>query len=202
MDEDKHIISVTSEIIELYCLGMLSTEESMDVRRQAENNAEIRKEIEHYQQSMGQQNAPGARFEPIAHLKSSTMNLLHNLKLEEAGDIHELPLINKYSEAASWLQLVKPLLPPVLDQDMFIKELRNNGSVSQIIIWSAVDYPDEVHSDEHESFIILEGKCVCFIEDEIVELGPGGYLEIPLDKHHEVKVLEPVLAVVQRLKVA
>ncbi|HWJ30412.1 MAG TPA: hypothetical protein VNS32_28015 [Flavisolibacter sp.] len=202
MSEGKHIISVTPEIIELYCLGMLSEDERMDVQQQAENNEAIKKEIEHYQQSMKPYEKPGQSFGHISHFKARTMELLENLKLEEAADIHDLPLINKYTETAAWLKMVKPVLPAQLDRNMFIKELRNNGTVSQTVIWTAVNYPDEVHDDVHECFIILEGRCVCFIEDEMFELGPGGYLEIPLFKHHDVKVLEPVLAVVQRLKVA
>ena len=95
------------------------------------------------------------------------------------------------------------MLPEKLTDKMFIHVLRDDQQVSQTLIWTAVDYPDEVHEDVKECFIILKGKCRCYIEAEVVELGPGGFLEIPLHKHHDVKVLEyPVLAVVQRIKVA
>ncbi len=39
---------------------------------------------------------------------------------------------------------------------MFIQELRNDNNISQTLIWTAVDYPDEVHDDvENES---LKGR--------------------------------------------
>ena len=142
-------------------------------------------------------------YNDAQHLKSKTLNLLENLKPEYEANVDALPLLNKYADHKNWLRIVKPLLPEKLDINMFIQELRNDNNISQTLIWTAVDYPDEVHDDVEECFIILEGKCRCYIEDEVVELGPGGFLEIPLYKHHDVQVLEhPVLAVVQRIKVA
>jgi mannose-6-phosphate isomerase-like protein (cupin superfamily) len=74
-------------------------------------------------------------------------------------------------------QIVKPVLPEKLNDKMFVHVLRDDKKVSQILIWTAVNYPDEVYEDVEESFIILQGKCKCYIEDETVELGPGGFLK-------------------------
>jgi mannose-6-phosphate isomerase-like protein (cupin superfamily) len=140
---------------------------------------------------------------PPAHVKNKILELIDNLQLEEKAKLDQLPLLNKYSDHNKWLQIVKPVLPEKLNDKMFVHVLRDDKKVSQILIWTAIDYPDEVHEDVEESFIILKGKCKCYIEQESVELGPGGFLEIPMYKHHDVKVLEsPVLAVVQRVKVA
>jgi hypothetical protein len=32
-----------------------------------------------------------------------------------------------------------------------------------------IDYPDEVHDEVEECFIILKGKCSCYIEGETIE---------------------------------
>jgi mannose-6-phosphate isomerase-like protein (cupin superfamily) len=122
--------------------------------------------------------------------------------LEGKQDINNLPLLNKYTDYKKWLHLVKPLLPLKLEDDFFIHELRKDENVMQMLLWIKVDYPEEVHEDVDECIIILEGRCRCSIGGKVVELGPGEFLEIPLYQHHNVKVLEPVLAVVQRIKVA
>lgn len=199
MDAKTHI---TPGVIEQYCLGLLPPEESQEVERQAALRPEIKEDIDRFMERLEQRLLSEA-LEPPEEVKAETLSLLHNLKIEHDGNLNELPVLNKYSDHHNWLRLVKPLLPEKLDRSMFIREIRNDDRISQMVIWSAVDYPDEVHADVRESFIILRGRCRCFIGTEAVELGPGGFLEIPLHKHHDVKVLEPpVLAVVQRVKVA
>jgi mannose-6-phosphate isomerase-like protein (cupin superfamily) len=89
--------------------------------------------------------------------------------------LQHLPLLNKYSDLNTWLRIVEPLLPAALEENMFIKELRNDNGVSQTIIWTKIDYPDEVHDKVEECFIILKGKCRCYIEGEVIEVDAGGF---------------------------
>jgi len=189
-------------IIEDYCLGILSDEESKAVEQQAKLYPEIKQEIDDYLNAL-EQYALNSNFYPDNDVKNKTLELLSNLQLEEDARLDKLPLLNKFSDHNNWLQIIKPVLPEKLTDKMFIHVLRDDKKVSQTLIWTVVNYPDEVHEDVEECFIILKGKCRCYIEDEVIELGPGGFLEIPMHKHHDVKVLEsPVLAVVQRVKVA
>jgi mannose-6-phosphate isomerase-like protein (cupin superfamily) len=141
---------------------------------------------------------------PPPGVKQKVLQLLDNLRLEEEKNLDRLPLLNKYTDHRNWLDVVEPVLPETLNEKMFVCNLRNDESVSQTLIWTKIDYPDEVHEDLQECFIILRGNCRCYIGDEVVELGPGGFVEIPMYAHHNVRVLgkEPVLAVVQRVKVA
>lgn len=199
MDHKEYI---TSGIIESYCLGLLTPEENTALENTVQLQPELKQDIEAFMHTL-EKYALDHAVEPDQDVKNKTLNFLENLRIEEATDIQELPLLNKYSDHNNWLRIVKGLLPEKLEGDMFVHQLRNDSKVSQTLIWTAVDYPEEVHTDEEESFIILKGRCRCYIEDTMVELGPGGFLEIPMYKHHDVKVLEhPVLAVVQRVKVA
>ena len=51
--------------------------------------------------------------------------------------------------------------------------------------------------------MILEGECDCYVEDNVISLGPGDFFQVPLDVHHDVRVTRgPVLAIIQRLKTA
>lgn len=193
---------IASGIIEDYCLGILSDEESSTVEQYARLYSEIKQEISAYMQAL-EQYAMDNAINPGEQIKTKIFQLIDNLATENEATPRHLPLLNKYSDLNNWLSIVEPLLPGELKENMFIKELRNEQGVSQTIIWTKVDYPDEVHDDVAECFIILKGKCRCYIEGEVIVVGAGGFLEIPMFKHHDVRVLEsPVLAVVQRIKVA
>jgi mannose-6-phosphate isomerase-like protein (cupin superfamily) len=193
---------ITPLLIEQYCLGLLTQEQYKEVAQWAAVQPAVQQNIDRYMTELEQRLCKQSKALPES-LKSKTLHLLHNLKVEQEGDLNEKPMLNKYSDYRDWLRLVQPLLPEELDQDIFIHEIHKDDHVSQTLIWTAVDYPDELHTDVHESFIILQGTCRCYIDGDAIELGPGGYLEIPLHKHHDVQVLQsPVLAVVQRLKVA
>src|SRR5438045_98537 len=161
---------IASGIIQDYCLGILSDEESKAVEHQAQLYPVIKQEIDNYLVAL-EQYALDSNFYPPTHVKDKILEVLDNLQLEEKAKLDELPLINKFSDHTKWLQIVKPVLPEKLNDKMFVHVLRDDKRVSQILIWTAVDYPDEVHEDVEESFIILEGKCKCYIEDEIIELG-------------------------------
>jgi mannose-6-phosphate isomerase-like protein (cupin superfamily) len=195
-------IFITPHIIEQYCLGLLSEQELQAVERQAKLHSDVEQEILRFMESL-EQRLINQRVDLPGDLKTKTLQLLHNLKIEHEGELAAQPLINKYSDHRNWLRLVKPLLPEKLEEVLFTQDVRNDDFVSQTVIWTNIDYPDEVHTDVQESFMILQGRCRCFIDGQAVELEPGGFLEIPLHKHHDVQVLEtPVLAVVQRIKVA
>jgi mannose-6-phosphate isomerase-like protein (cupin superfamily) len=194
---------ISSGIIEDYCLGLLNREESNNVLMQSKLHPEIKQVIDEFMNSL-EEYAIDSNIALPETTKQKVLQLLDNLKLEEEKNIHDLPLLNKYTDHKNWLRIVEPVLPETLNEKIFVRELRNDDQVSQTLIWTAVHYPDEVHEDVQECFIILRGKCRCYIEDKFIELGPGGFLEIPMYSHHNVEVLgtDPVLAVVQRIKVA
>jgi len=191
-----------SGIIQDYCLGLLSKEDMKQVELYAAEYPEIQDEINSYHQALEQYAMDFVRVVP-EHLKGKTLDLLDNLSKENEGRVNDLPMLNKYSARENWLRIVKPMLPEKLMDNLFVKVLRDDENVFQTIFWTNVDYPDEVHEDENESFLILEGECECYVGDEMIRLGPGGYFAIPTHTHHNVKIISgPVLAVVQGLKSA
>ncbi|HRH59476.1 MAG TPA: cupin domain-containing protein [Chitinophagaceae bacterium] len=193
---------ISSGVIEDYCLGLLNPEESDRVLQQAALMPEVKSLIEHYEQALLEYATENA-FALSKNNKVKILGTLSNIKAEAAASTDDLPLLNKYSSHDNWLKIVKSVLPEKLEENMFVHQLRSDKGIEQILIWSKIDYPDEVHDNEEECFIILQGRCRCYVEDEVIELGPGEFFSIPMHKHHDVKVLEgPVMAVVQRIKVA
>jgi mannose-6-phosphate isomerase-like protein (cupin superfamily) len=196
-----HSTKILPGDIESYCLGLLTEEENRTIAEQAAKHVDVKAEIDNFT-SLLEHHVILNAIQPPGDLKNKILTSLGNLKLEEAANIDLLPLVNKYSDHNNWLKIVQPLLPKEQPTGMFVKELRNDSKVSQILMWAAVDYPDEVHHDEEECFIVLKGRCRCFVGDRTVQLGPGDFLDIPLHVHHNVEVLEPVIAIVQRKKIA
>lgn len=191
---------IESGIIQDYCLGLLNKEDMQKVEQLAAQYSDIQAEINSYQQALEQYVMDFVRVVPD-DFKSETLDILDNLSKESNGLINDLPLLNRYSTPENWLRVVKPLLPAQLEKDLFFKVLRDDERVFQLVLWTKTDYPDEVHEDIKECFMILEGECDCYVGDEIIRLGPGGYLDVPMYTHHDVKVVKgPVLAIVQRLK--
>ncbi len=188
-------------LIEDYCLGVLNQEDQKLAEALINQHPQAKEEVDSFMQGL-EQYALDCAVMPPKEIRHKTMQLLENLHTEEQADVNNPALLNKYADAKNWLKLIKPLLPEKLGTDMFIKELRNDNYIAQLIIWTPIDYPDEVHTDEQECFFILEGRCKCFIGETVIEMGPGDFLEIPMHQHHDVKVLEPVLALVQRIKAA
>lgn len=192
---------IKSGIIEDYCLGALSAEDSKKVAQLALDFPEIKQEVDAYTEALGQYGADTTQFS-AADAKHKIFSTITNLITEETANAQQLPLLNKYSEHTNWLKIVKPMLPEKLHKPTLVRSLRNDDYISQLLIWTKVDFPEEIHNNEQECFIILEGRCRCHIGDQIIEMGPGDFLEVPMYQHHDVQILETVLALVQRIKAA
>src|SRR5215831_6177697 len=119
---------IASGIIEDYCLGMLSDEENRAVEQHAQANPEIKQEMNAFMQALEQYALDNA-ISPDKELKTKIFQLLDNLATEHEATPKHLPLLNKYSDPNTWLSIVEPLLPEVLEENMFVKELRNEHGV-------------------------------------------------------------------------
>ena len=112
----------------------------------------------------------------------------------------EFYFINKYSDASLWRNSIDSLLP-VKDESVFMKTLRDDEMGELYLIKTFDDVANEVHENELESFMVIEGTCSCYIGDKVYNLVTGDFIEIPLHTDHDVKVTSPfVIAIMQRLK--
>ncbi len=192
---------IETGILQDYCLGFLNPVEMKEVELNAASHPELRNEILAYQKALEFYAMDFSTAMPVAGLKMDTLNLLDNLSKEENANALNLPILNKYSVHENWLKVIKPLLPAELKEEMFAKILRDDDEVFQTLLWTKIDYPDEVHHDLKECFMVLEGECECYFGDHVIKLGPGGYFDVPMHTHHDVRVTKgPVLAIMQRLK--
>lgn len=191
---------IESGILELYCLGQLSEPENHDVEQMLAHPA-IKAELERIQRDLETRAAQQA-VKPPAHLEAKVGSLIANLAKEEKMNPNDLPLINKFSSYAAWLRLVPAQIPASIYQERYCQILTNTPTLMQMLVISTTDFEDEVHTDLHESFLILQGDCECTVEDQVRQMQTGDFMDIPLHTHHDVKIKSPyVVAILQRMAI-
>ena len=192
---------INSGILHEYCIDTLSDSERAEVEQVCARYPEVRNELRQMQRAF-EKFAESVGKKPARDVEQTIWGTLENINKEKAGDLNDLPLINKYSNHNNWRRIVKSLMPSPIPDKRVMLPLRNANGVMQVLVISKTDVDDEVHEREQESFLVLEGECECRIGDETWRLGPCGFLEIPLHKNHNVRVLSPyVVAVLQHVDI-
>ena len=190
---------INSGILHEYCMNSLSENERIKVEQVCAQYPEVRDELQQMQQVL-EKFAQSVGKKPASEVQQTIWGTLENINKEKAGDLNDLPLINKYSDHNNWKRIVKSLIPAQVPDERLMLPLRNLNGLLQVLVISKTDVDDEVHEHERESFLVLEGECECHVGNDTFRLGPGGFLEIPLYKSHNVKVLSPyVVAVLQHV---
>jgi len=181
-----------------YSLGLLDKRAAEQVERDLDIYPDLRDELEMIQDSL-EEYASAHRKHPDKSTKEIIWGRICNAELESKMDLDHLPLLDRHADAQAWLSAMTPLLP-VDRSKPFSRMLTETDRVTQVLIIAPQAIPDEVHEDVYESFIILEGICECQIGDQIIRVEAGGYVEIPLHMHHDVRVLtDYVVGVMQRI---
>ncbi len=193
--------SMNQGLLQDYCLGLLSATEREMVEEMVRQNPDVKAALIAMQQGIENYVVENPIWRKAA-MRNKIWETLENINSEEKKDIQDLPLINKYSDHRTWLEMVSPMLPATLEEETFLMPIRSNEHVLQLVTKSTAGHPEEIHTDMIESFLILEGECICSIGDKLVPLQAGGFVEIPLYEKHNVKVLSPyIVAIVQRIAV-
>lgn len=200
MDIKEYILS---GILEQYVLGTISKEESLKVEQVAAMHSEVRKEIEEISKAI-EQYAMANAVEPSWEIKPFLMATIDYMQRMENGETATFPPAltetSQMSDYAMWLDRDDMILPTDAD-DYFAKIIGYTPQQKTAIVWIKGTAPSEVHDDEYEKFLILEGTCNIIVENNIYPLVPGDFFAIPLNKSHIVKVTSdiPCKVILQRI---
>jgi mannose-6-phosphate isomerase-like protein (cupin superfamily) len=188
---------IQSGILEEYCLGLLSSEEQAFVIQMSMLYPEIKEELTQIELIM-EKAALKLAVKPNPELKQTIFNSLTYAAVTNSIYLNNLPDIDSDTNYQDWLEVLAHLIPVEPLGDISFQLLRQDNRVTQTLVISRIDVPEEMHKDVIESFLILKGECECTVGDDVVSLGPGGFIEIPLFKDHDVKIISPyVVAVLQ-----
>lgn len=188
---------IDSGILEEYCTGLLTADEQEAVLKIGDLFPEVRTELLNIEKAMEKIAADNA-VTPGAGLRKKILDSLGFTETAVQFDLDNLPVTDARSNHASWLTSLEHLIPEDPNEDFSWHVLRQDEQFAQMLIITKSDVPDETHDNLKESFFILKGQCKCLVGENAFMLGPGDFLEIPLNQEHNVKILTPyVVAILQ-----
>lgn len=192
-----------SGILECYVLGNSTPQEIELVEQMAISFNEVAEEIDLIGEAL-EMYALSNAVTPDANVKPfllATIDYTHRLT---NGEEPSFPPLLKDGSAISdfspWLERDDMVLPPGFT-DLHARIIGYSSNVITAITWIKDMAPQEVHDNEYEKFLIVEGTCNIIVEARVYSLVPGDYFAIPLHKKHQVMVTSsiPCKVILQRL---
>lgn len=191
-----------SGLLELYVLGLATAEEAKEVELLAATDPEIGNELDAIGRAM-EKMATLHAMEPNPVIKPFLMATIdYTERLKNGEQATEPPILTEKSTPAdydAWLN--RPDMVSPNGEDVFARIIGYNEKAITAIVWIKDFAPAEVHDNESERFLILEGTCDIIVDDTPHHLVPGDYFAIPLHKDHMVKVTSgiPCKVILQRV---
>ncbi len=196
---------IESGMIESYVLGLVTALEAKEVEEMAATHDEVRAAIHEFGQILEQQVLSNA-IVPDPIIKPMVLATINYIDRMEKGEPMSFPpVLNKGSQIidySEWLQRNDMVLPAKAE-DVYARIISYTPEITTAIVWIKNTAPAEVHTNEIEKFLIVEGTCEIIIEKDVHHLTPGDFLAIPLFKAHMVKVTSdiPCKVILQRVAV-
>lgn len=196
---------IASGILELYVLGQLSAEEALEVERVAAAYPQVSGEIDAITNTLMEE-AEANTKEPHPAVKIFLMAMIDYTERLKNGEAPTFPpQLNEHSQPSDFDQWLNNPAFQVPDdfEHVAARIIGYTPEMQTAILWIRYMAPEEVHHNEYEKFLILEGTCNIIIGDETHSLAPGDYFSIPLHAEHEVRITSVVAckAILQRVAV-
>lgn len=194
---------IDSGVIENYVLGMADSNESAKLEEMCLLHPEVKEALVQFEIAL-EQKALAAAIEPDPIIKPLLMATLNYIDRLEKGEPLSFPPMlsekSKISDYAVWLERDDMVISKSF-KDVYARLIAHTPEVTTAIVWIENMAPAEVHDNEYEKFLIVEGSCNIVIENETHSLVPGSYLSIPLHKNHKVVVTSriPCKVILQRV---
>ena len=193
---------IESGILEQYVLGFTSPAESEEVEQMAAADDAIRMELAAINNAL-EIYAMEHSIDPSPVLKTFLLATIdYAERLKNGEPVTEPPLLNERSvikDYAAWLSRNDMIYAGT--ENIYAKIIGFTAEATTAIVWIKDYAPQEVHDNEFEKFLVVEGTCNIIVGDKVNELFPGDFFKIPLYKNHMVKVTSniPCKIILQRV---
>lgn len=197
---------IESGVLELYVMGVASPEETIAVEKMAAAHPKIREEIDAISEQM-ELYARAHAVKPRRTVKPLVLATIDYMERMKQGELPASPPVitekSRPEDYATWLNREDMVLPPDAES-IYAKIIGYTPAATTAVIWVRDRSDSEVHHDEYERFLILEGTCNITAGEQTYSLAAGDYYAVPLHVEHvfEVTSAEPCKALLQRLSVA
>lgn len=196
---------IDSGILELYVLNETSAEETSEVEKMIAGYPEIQTEINEIHKAL-ENYAKANAIKPNDTIKPFLMAVIDYSDRMAMGETPSFPPVlnekSKVNEYAEWLNRADMQIAENFT-DIHAKIISYTPEIVIALVWIKDISLQEVHHNEFESFLIVEGTCTITIEKDVHKLFPGDFLSIPLYKTHSVEVTSafPCKVILQRVAV-
>ncbi|MES2761961.1 MAG: cupin domain-containing protein [Bacteroidota bacterium] len=195
---------INSGILEMYVMGMTSDEESAQVSDMASKHSEIRLEIEEISKALEIDAAKKITKGPSETVKPYLIAVVDYTERLKAGEPMTFPpLLTKDSKIIDFEEWTsrKDMVLPDDYENMYAKLIGHNPEATTAISWIKTHTPLEIHTNELERFLILEGSCDITIGSDVHSLKAGDFIAIPLHIGHSLVVTSdiPCKVILQRV---
>ncbi len=194
---------IESGILEAYLLGSVSREEADEVEQLASGNDEVRMAIDEISEALEIYSLANPIL-PNSLIKPMLMAAVDYTERIKNGEPQSFPPQihpgSKIVEYAEWLSRPDLKAPDEIEE-IHARIIGYTAKAMTAIVWIKEMAPQEIHDDEFEKFLIVEGTCDVIIGDDIHQLVPGDVFSVPLHKNHLVKVTSsiPCKVILQRV---
>jgi len=194
---------IDSGILESYVMGIATQEEVQEVEAMQLVSEEIKTELNGIAAAL-EGYAVAHALAPNPTTRPFVMATIDFTERMQAGEAPSFPRVldetSKVSDYAEWLDRPDMQLPADF-KDYHAKIISFSPELLAAIVWINDMAPVEVHDDQYEKFLVVEGTCDIVVEDNVHRLVPGDVLSIPLHKDHYVKVTSeiPCKVILQRV---
>jgi mannose-6-phosphate isomerase-like protein (cupin superfamily) len=194
---------IASGVLEMYVLGQATEFECAEVEKMISQHPEIKSELTAIEIALERYDLQHA-ITPHATVKPGIHSVIDYTERLEAGEPMTFPpMLNEHSKIEDFHEwLSRPdMQPPAEFENIFGKIIGATAEASTLIIWIKQLAPEEVHNNEHERFLILEGTCTIRVGTTNNYFKSGDYFQIPLHMDHEVIVTSdiPCKVIMQRV---
>ncbi len=194
---------INSGILEQFVLGQASDDENLEVMTMSNLHPEINQEIDEILNSLIQLSSLDVP-KPNPTIRTAILGTIDYMQRLNSGEAVCFPpmlssnsTVNDYHE---WISKPEMTLPDDF-KDSYAKIIGANETATTMIVWLTTEAPHEVHHDQFERFLIVEGSCEITIGEDIHNLKSGDYIEIPLHVVHNLTVTSsiPCKVILQRV---
>lgn len=192
-----------SGIVQLYILGYASEEECREFESLMNLYPEIATEFNMHQQAFADV-ADELKVAPHPNLKPLVLATFDYIfRLEDGEELTLPPVLNENSTIEDFQRWIKreDMVAPEDFEEVHAKIIAATPEMTCAMVWIKNMAPEEIHTNEYEKFLILEGSCTIVVGSEENKLVAGDYFAIPLYEDHKVIVTseEPCVVILQRI---
>ncbi len=194
---------IHSGIIEQYVFGLTNDEESREVVEMATRYKEVEDVIAEVSNNL-EDFARTHAITPPPDVKPLFLATINYMERMQKGEVPcEAPLLNQHSTISDFEKwLSNPVFTsPGEIEDLYARIITYTPTVLTAVVWIKTMAPVEVHDDEYERFLIVEGSCTITVNEKVYNLRPGDYFGVPLHANHHIQVTsaQPCKAILQRV---